>query len=80
MLLDDGGSIVDDGVACRFGEEQFYVTATTGQADATYRLLTWFNAQWRMNVDITNVTGAFAAVNIAGPLARTVLAPLVGGD
>ncbi|MCP4382457.1 MAG: FAD-dependent oxidoreductase [Hyphomicrobiales bacterium] len=79
ILLDDGGSIVDDGVACRFGEEQFYVTATTGQADATYRLLTWFNAQWQMAVDITNSTGAFAAVNIAGPLARVVLSPLVEG-
>lgn len=79
VLLDDGGSIVDDGVACRFGEEQFYVTATTGQADATYRLLTWLNAQWRMAVDITNATGSFAAVNIAGPLAREVLAPLVEG-
>ena len=73
------GSIVDDGVACRFAEDQFYVTATTGQADATYRLLTWFNAQWGMDVDITNLTGAFAAVNIAGPSARPALAPLVEG-
>jgi len=77
LLLDDSGSIIDDGVACRFAEDQFYVTATTGQADATYRLLTWFNAQWGMNVDIANLTGAFAAVNIVGPLARQVLAPLV---
>jgi sarcosine oxidase subunit alpha len=79
LLLDDAGSIVDDGVACRFAEEQFYLTATTGQADATYRLLTWFNAQWGMNVDIANLTGAFAAVNIAGPLARQALMPLVEG-
>ena len=79
LLLDDSGSIVDDGVACRFAEDQLYVTATTGQADATYRLLTWFNAQWGMDVDITNLTGAFAAVNIAGPSARRALAPLVEG-
>ena len=79
LLLDDAGSIIDDGVACRFAEDQFYVTATTGQADATYRLLTWFNAQWGMDVDITNLTGAFAAINIAGPLARQALAPLVEG-
>jgi hypothetical protein len=31
------------GVPLRRGP--FYVTATTSQADATYRLLTWFNAQ-----------------------------------
>jgi sarcosine oxidase subunit alpha len=38
-------------------------------------MLFW-NAQWRLNVDITNVTAAYAAVNIAGPKSREVLAKL----
>jgi sarcosine oxidase subunit alpha len=38
-------------------------------------MLKW-NAQWRLNVDITNVTAALAAVNLAGPDARKVLAKL----
>ncbi|MBM3559072.1 MAG: hypothetical protein FJX53_04135 [Alphaproteobacteria bacterium] len=79
VLCDEAGAIVDDGVACRLAEDHFYVTATTGNADATFRALTWWQAQWAMNVDIANATGAFAAVNIAGPLARTVLTPLAEG-
>ena len=35
-------------------------------------MLKW-NAQWRLDVDIANVTSAFAAVNLAGPLSRQVL-------
>jgi sarcosine oxidase subunit alpha len=37
----------------------------------------WYNAQWRLKVDITNVTAALSAVNIAGPQSRAVLEPLV---
>ncbi len=76
ILCDDAGAIVDDGVACRLGENRFYLTATTGNVDATYRKFLWLNAQWRMAVDIMNMTGAFAAVNIAGPESREVLSRL----
>jgi sarcosine oxidase subunit alpha len=79
LLCEEGGAIVDDGVACRLGENRFYLTATTSAVDQTYRKLLWLNVQWRMDVDILNVTSALAAVNIAGPRAREVLATL-GGD
>jgi sarcosine oxidase subunit alpha len=55
------------------------VTATTSGADAVYRTMLWYNAQWRLNVDVTNVTAAYAAVNIAGPQSRAVLEPLCEG-
>jgi len=74
LLCDEGGAIVDDGVACRLGENRFYLTATTSAVDQTYRKMLWLNAQWRMKIDIVNVTAAFSAVNIAGPKAREVLA------
>jgi sarcosine oxidase, subunit alpha len=64
---------VDDGVACRLGENRFYLTATTSAVDQTYPKMLWLNAQWRMDVEILNVTTAFGAVNIAGPKAREVL-------
>jgi sarcosine oxidase subunit alpha len=35
-------------------------------------MLKW-NAQWRLNVDIANVTSAYCGVNIAGPNARLIL-------
>src|SRR5436305_5756758 len=72
-MCDQSGAIIDDGVACRFHDEHFYVTATTSGVDAVYRLMLQWNAQWRLDVDVASVTTAFAGVNIAGPQAREVL-------
>ena len=76
LMCDEAGVIVDDGVACRLHERHFYVTATTGAADAVYRQMLWWNAQWRLDVDITNVTPAYCGINIAGPNSRAVLTKL----
>jgi sarcosine oxidase subunit alpha len=76
LMTDQAGVITDDGVACRFHDEWFYVTATTSGVDAVYRSMLWYNAQWRLKVDITNVTAAYAGVNVAGPNARAVLQKL----
>jgi len=74
LMCDQSGAIIDDGVACRFHDEHFYVTATTSGVDAVYRLMLQWNAQWRLDVDVANVTAAYAGVNIAGPRSREVLA------
>lgn len=79
LMLDETGAIIDDGVAARLHEQHFYVTATTGGVDRVFRLMQFFNAQWRMRVDIANVTAAHAGLNLIGPRAREVLAAL-GAD
>lgn len=76
LMTDQTGAIIDDGVACRLHDEHFYVTATTGGIDNVYRLMLFWNAQWRLGVDIANVTAAYAGVNVAGPRAREVLREL----
>ncbi|MGI9434253.1 MAG: aminomethyltransferase family protein, partial [Geminicoccaceae bacterium] len=76
LMCDEAGVIIDDGVACRFHEQHYYLTATTSGVDAVYRQMLWWNAQWRLDVDITNVTAAYAGVNIAGPNSRRVLEKL----
>ena len=73
LMTDQSGVIVDDGVACRMHKDHFYVTTTTSGADAVYRTMLWFNAQWRLKVNVINATAAYAAVNIAGPNARKVI-------
>ncbi len=79
VLMTDGtGAIADDGVACRINEQHFYVTATTSGVDAVYRSMLRWNAEWRLNVDVANVTAAYAAVNLAGPRSREVLRALCG--
>jgi sarcosine oxidase subunit alpha len=75
-MTDQTGAIVDDGVACRLNAQHFYVTATTGGVDGVYRAMLRWNAEWRLDVDVANVTGAAAGVNIAGPKSRQVLETL----
>jgi sarcosine oxidase, subunit alpha len=76
LMTDQAGIITDDGVAARLHDMHFYCTATTSGVDQVYRQMTWWNTQWKMDVDVTNVTAAYAAVNIAGPKARAVLSAL----
>jgi len=79
LMLNDMGSVIDDGVAYRLSETEFYVTATTGAVARVYTEMSFLNAQWGMKVDIQNITSAFAAINVTGPEARKVLEAL-GGD
>ena len=73
VMAAEDGVIIDDGVAGRLSDNHFYVTATTSGVDRIYQQMLKWNVQWRLNVDITNVTSAFTAVNIAGPNSRKVM-------
>ncbi|MFC3609446.1 2Fe-2S iron-sulfur cluster-binding protein [Stutzerimonas tarimensis] len=74
LMTNEQGVVIDDGVCARFADNHFYVSATTSGVDRIYTQMLKWNAQWRLDVDITNVTAAMAAVNLAGPDARKVLA------
>jgi sarcosine oxidase subunit alpha len=73
LLCNDSGVVIDDGVACRIHEDYFYVTATTGGVDRVYQNMLKWNAQWRLDADIANVTAAWCGANIAGPNSRKVI-------
>jgi sarcosine oxidase subunit alpha len=79
VLTNEHGVVIDDGVACRLSDEHFYVTATTSGVDQVYRSMLKWNAQWRLDIDIANVTSAFAAVNVAGPDSRKVIEKIAEG-
>ena len=74
LMLDESGVIIDDGVVARMGEERFYFTTTTTGSANVYREMTRLNTMWGMKVGIVNATGAYAAMNLAGPRSRDVLA------
>ena len=80
LMLDEAGVIIDDGVVARLGEERFYFTTTTTGSANVYREMTRLNVLWQMKVGIVNATGAYAAVNLAGPRSRDVLAAVTGLD
>jgi len=80
VMLNDEGVILDDGTVCRIGPDEFFVTVTTGNTAAIERWMTWWNADWRFDAQVANVTGAYAAVNLAGPSAREVMQALTDAD
>ena len=77
VLTTDGGRIMDDGTIARLADDLFYVTTTSTGADAVTAWFEWWNAVWGYEAEIVNVTGALAALNLAGPRAREALARLV---
>jgi len=80
VMLNDEGVIVDDGTVCRLSDHEFFVTVTTGNTGAIERWITWWLADWRYDVRVLNVTGGYAAVNVAGPDARRVMERLTDVD
>jgi sarcosine oxidase subunit alpha len=80
VMLNDEGVILDDGAVCRLSDDEFFVTVTTGNTSAIERWITWWLADWRLDVRVLNVTGAYGAVNLAGPRAREVMAEVTDVD
>lgn len=80
MLLDESGVIVDDGIASRLADDLFYLSIGTSNAAAVYREMQRSQQMWQLNLGLVNVTGAFGAINIAGPSAREILSTLTDLD
>jgi sarcosine oxidase subunit alpha len=80
VLTTDGGRIMDDGTVARLGDDRFYVTTTSSGSDSVCEWFEWWNAIWGYDVEIVNLTGALAALNLAGPHARDALSRLTGAD
>jgi sarcosine oxidase subunit alpha len=77
-MCTDEGILFDDGVGARLGLDRFYLTATTGNADAVFQWLQLWQETWKLNVTLIPQTSALAAMNLAGPRAREVLGRLTG--
>ncbi len=72
------GSIFDDGVVMRTGNDRFFVTASTGHAAAVVDWMEeWLQTEWPgRRVFVTSLTEQLSTVAIVGPRAREVLAGL----
>lgn len=80
VMCDESGVLSDEGVVARLAPDAFYFTTTTSGAATVYRELSRLIADWRLDCGLVNLTGAYAAVNLAGPAARKVLAQLTAMD
>ena len=80
VLGTDGGRIMDDGTIARLSDTLFYVTTTSTGAEGVLEWFEWWNAVWKLDVQIANVTGALSALNVAGPKARELMSRLTDLD
>ncbi len=80
VVTSDAGRIMDDGTVARLDDELFYVTTTSTGSEGVVEWFEWWNAIWGYDAEIVNVTGALAAMNLAGPRSREALAPLTDVD
>jgi len=79
-MCNQDGNLVDDGVVARLGEGDYYFTSSTVRAGET---IEWFRYQTRFDgwdFHLVNLTDALAAINLAGPRAREVLAKVTEAD
>ena len=80
MIASDAGRIIDDGTICRLDDDTFYVTTTSSGAGAVYEWFSWWLADWKLDVRMTDVTQALSAINLAGPRAREIMGALTELD
>ena len=80
VLCADNGTILDDGTVTRLADDHYFVTTTTGNVELIEEWFKWWMAGTGMCAHVTNVTSAFAAINVAGPRARDTLTKLTDVD
>jgi sarcosine oxidase, subunit alpha len=80
VITSDSGRVMDDGTICRLDEDSFYVTTTSSGAGAIFDWFTWWLADWRLDVQIVDVTQGLSAVNLAGPRAREIMGKVTDLD
>ncbi|MBR9979636.1 MAG: (2Fe-2S)-binding protein [Desulfatitalea sp.] len=79
-MCNEDGCVIDDGVVIQTGENDYYITTSTGRAGQTVE---WFRYHTRYDswdYHMVNLTDAFGVINIAGPNARQVLAAVTDAD
>lgn len=76
MMCTADGMVFDDGVTMRLAEDRFLMSTTTGNAAAVLDWLEeWLQTEWPdLEVYCTSVTEQWAAVAVAGPDSRKVIA------
>jgi sarcosine oxidase, subunit alpha len=80
LMVDESGTVTDDGVVAKLAAERYYVSTTTSGAATVYREMQRRVAEWQLDCILHNLTGHVAAMNLAGPASRAVLADLYEGE
>ncbi|MBI1245503.1 MAG: NAD(P)-binding protein [Alphaproteobacteria bacterium] len=76
LQLHEDGRLFDDGIVFRTAMDRYFVTTTTGNADACHQRFEYCRQILRpeLRVGVLNVTEQWADIVVCGPRARAVLA------
>ena len=79
IMLSEDGIILDDGVTFKLAENHYFMSTSTGHADAVNQHMEFFRQTHRPDwqVKITTVTTQWANATICGPKARGLMQALV---
>lgn len=84
IIVDDSGTIIDDGTFTRLDDERWFITTTTSGVEGIEQTLLQMAlpeaGKKPVCAHVTNKTAALAAVNLAGPRSREVLSALTDVD
>jgi glycine cleavage system aminomethyltransferase T len=73
LLLNERGHVMDDGMILRESEDRFALSFTSGgAANAEMWVRDWIDT-WGLRVYVLDRTMSLAAINVTGPLAKTLL-------
>jgi methylglutamate dehydrogenase subunit C len=75
VMLNDDGTVLDDGTTTRLSDTRFFMTTTTAQAGEVMSWLEFLlQSAWPdLNVLATSISDEWAAMTVAGPMARAAL-------
>jgi sarcosine oxidase subunit alpha len=80
IMVNNEGVVMDDGVTARLSEDFYYMTTTSSGAAQVYEWIeSWLQTGWQLNVRVLDAAELRAAMNLAGPYAREVLAKVTDG-
>jgi sarcosine oxidase subunit alpha len=79
-MLNDSGMLLDDGVVTRVGENDYYFTTSSARADASEEWFRYHSRYEDWDFGMVNLTDHLAAINLAGPNSRKILAKLTEAD
>ncbi len=79
VMCAEDGVVLDDGVTGRLGEDQYLMSTTSSGAVGAWEWVeSWLQCSYpNWLVHVTQVTNAYASINIAGPCSRQLLGRLV---
>jgi sarcosine oxidase subunit alpha len=79
-MITEDGIFYEDGTLSHIEQGRYYLSTTTGNQDAIVSRFWWWITTDHFNIQLKNVSSAYAAVNVAGQSARKFLQKVVEID